>query len=162
MTDTARRSRRSAEPAVLAQEDRYRRGVCIVKTCGKPTNGTRRCRDCEKRIDENSNRYRGHGSRGRMTKGQTDLVDMKFAGEAWSKAYTQLAEIERKMPMSPRKLDELRAEPLAQIAILVRFGAEILFRTGETLQTIFPNYRAPKPTKIVPPSPQLSFTWGRS
>lgn len=118
---------RSGAAAALQAE-----GKCV--DCERPSK-TQRCIECSRRVEKATNRYRGQGKRGRATKGQVDLVDMKHIGEAWSRALTSLMEIERAMPMSAARLDEKRSVPLHDIGFINRQSAEILKREGYPCQT---------------------------
>ena len=102
-------------------------GKCIG--CEQPSR-TYRCAGCRAEADANVTRYRGQGRPGRVSLIAANLSDLRCAADALTKSWTGHTDAERLGPMSPRKRDELLAEPLAQVHLCLKFCREVLERVG--------------------------------
>jgi hypothetical protein len=67
---------RAAEPAELRRRAAAEAKICI--DCGDPSE-TQRCRRCARKVEANTERYRGSGVKGPPTKAATDLTDLRYA-----------------------------------------------------------------------------------
>lgn len=151
--DSASRRDRAHEPAEQARAAARAAKRCITPGCGRPATG-QRCTDCTRRIESNTQRYRGQGRRGPALKVASDAVDLRHAVEAAGKAMGAFAELAAARARVDRRVLEALAEPIAQIMLAERLlrGVRKRHRRAEEAA------RAPQ---VAPRRPQLAFPFTR-
>lgn len=147
---TPARRDRAHEPSELARAAARRAGRCITVGCGNPAAG-QRCDACRRRIEANTDRYRGKGTQGPPTQVASEAVDLRLAAAALADAAAAFGEAAR-AGMTPREAVRQLAEPLAKAVL-----------ADKLLRAVIRKRRAAEERLVRPPpprrEPQLAFRW---
>lgn len=145
--------RRAFEPAELERAELRRQQRCITPGCGLPS-ATQRCAGCRAKVEANTDRSRGRGERGSPTKLETDVLDLRLAVAAATKALAQWTELAR-AGVTGKERDRALLEPRSQAELADRHLRDVLrrYKPVRVADHRRPKSRGPQ---------QLSLPWPKS
>jgi len=149
---SAGRRNRAQEPAEIRRQELHSAGRCT--RCGKPSR-TRRCAECERKIEAATARYHGQARPGPPTAAAVDAVDLRMMLEACTRARDGFAEVARAGGMPRRRRLAALAPALDQLDFALRLGRGVR-RRNQGVETDSPAATTPSPRHR-----QLAFWFAR-